>query len=328
MVNLGCNRTETLPEQAPVKSIFTPIQISRKSMVNYRLNIIYRKTLTVKAVHYAIKLFEYTIRNMNILISSITIIIYLWASFMQNLGLHDRLKQAKIWLFTLGLVAICLHALLLHQWIDINSGQNLNFFNMLSLSAWLISLLVLVVVMVKPVEILALFIFPVAALSIVLVLLFPNQYIINTAAHPDTLFHILLSVLTFCILCVAGLMAILLTLQVHLLRYKKASLLIQKMPPLETMETLLFQIIALGFILLSVVLVTSFYFYYDIILQQFAVLQKTICSVIAWVIFAVLLLGRHQRGWRGNKAIYSTLCGVLLLVFAYFGSGIMLEVLH
>ena len=101
----------------------------------------------------------------------------------------------------------------------------------------------------------------------------------------------------------------------------------QKIPPLETMEALLFQVIALGFILLSVVLFSSLYFYRSIILVHGMVLQKTALVSAAWLVFAVLLLGRYHWGWRGRKAIYCTLAGVGLLLIAYFGSKVVLEVI-
>lgn len=266
---------------------------------------------------------------MNILIISIvSIALYVVAGIIQGMNLNEQLRYAKVWLVGLGFFAICLHAVLLHQWIDISVGQNLNFFNMFSLTAWLVAIIVLVMALVKPIEILVIFIFPVAAISILLVLGFPNEYIVNTAANPDTLFHILLSILTFCVLCVAGLLAILLAVQDYVLRRKQGNWMIQKMPPLESLEKLLFQVISLGFILLSVVIVTSFYFFHGAAWESASLLQKTILVGVAWVIFAILLVGRSRWGWRGKRAIYGTIGGVSLLFLAYFGSKLVLEALH
>ncbi|MCB1826890.1 MAG: cytochrome c biogenesis protein CcsA [Coxiellaceae bacterium] len=228
----------------------------------------------------------------------------------------------------LGLVAVCLHALLLHQWIDISSGQNLNFFNLLSLAVWLVAVLLLVMALFRSVEVLVLFLFPVSAISILLVLRFPEAEIIQTTSSPDALFHILLSVVTFCVLSVAGLLAILLAFQDSLLRRRQSSIFIEKLPPLETLEQLLFQVNGLGFILLSALITTSLYFYYDLLWVSAALLQKTLLAATAWIIFAVLLWGRFVWGWRGRKAIYGTLIGVVLLFLAYFGSKILLRALH
>lgn len=261
-------------------------------------------------------------------VAIVDVLFYLTASLFIGLNLIEKVPKGRYWLFLFGFIAVCLHGLLLHEWIDIAAGQNLNVFNMLSLTAWLISIFVLVMILIKPVEILSLFIFPASALSILFVLAFPRVYIIDTIASPDTLFHIILSIFTFCVLCVAALLAILLAIQEWCLRENRLSGLIQKIPPLETMETLLFQVNGLGFILLSVVLITSIYFYHELMLAHLIILQKTIIVIAAWIIFAFLLIGRFRWGWRGKKAIYYTLAGVLLLIVAYFGSKLVLEAIR
>ncbi len=139
------------------------------------------------------------------------------------------------------------------------------------------------------------------------------------------LLHVLLSGITFAVLVIAGFQAVLLAIQERWLRFASNGHFIQKLPPLITMEKLLFRTIIVGFVLLSVLLVTSFYAFHDLLWHNRLLLQKTILVLVAWVIFAVLLLGRFAWGWRGRKAIYGTFFGVLLLIVIYFGSQLMLE---
>lgn len=261
-------------------------------------------------------------------ISTITILCYLIASFVQGYSLVGDANRAKKWFLMCGFLAVCFHAILLHEWIDIRTGQNLDILNLLSLAVWLISLFIIVISLIKPVGVLAVFVFPIASISILLIITFPDRVIINTMAHPDTLFHILLAVFTFCVLCVSGLLAVLLAMQERLLRYKKLSWLVRRLPPLEAMETLLFQTISLGFVLLSSVLVTSVYFYHGILFQRSDLIQKTVLVVSIWIIFAVLLIGRYVRGWRGKKAIYGTWVGVILMFVVYFGSKLLISAPH
>lgn len=271
----------------------------------------------------------YPMCTMDILIVSIlTIVCYVVAAIIQSMSLMGYRRYAKSWMFLLGFVAVCLHGLLLHKWIDVAAGQNLNFFNLFSLTVWLIAVLVLVMALFRSVEVLVLFSFPVAAVSILLVLRFPEAEIVHTAMNPDALFHILLSIITFCVLCVAGLLAILLALQEALLRRVQGTGFMEKLPPLESLERLLFQVMGFGFVLLSVLIMTSLYFYYDVLWHSVALLQKTLLAATTWIIFAILLLGRFAWGWRGRKAIYGTLIGVVLLFLAYFGSKIVLRALH
>jgi ABC-type uncharacterized transport system permease subunit len=55
--------------------------------------------------------------------------------------------------------------------------------------------------------------------------------------------------------------------------------------------------------------------------------HKTVLSIIAWFIFSGLLLGRLRYGWRGSTAIQGTLIGFVLLLLAYFGSKLVLELI-
>ncbi|MDQ3797635.1 MAG: cytochrome c biogenesis protein CcsA [Pseudomonadota bacterium] len=89
----------------------------------------------------------------------------------------------------------------------------------------------------------------------------------------------------------------------------------------------MFQFIAVGFVLLSLALLTGFAFLHDIFAQH--LVHKTVLSIAAWIVFAILLWGRWRFGWRGRTAIRWTLGGVFVLMLAYFGSKLVLElVLH
>ena len=55
--------------------------------------------------------------------------------------------------------------------------------------------------------------------------------------------------------------------------------------------------------------------------------HKTILSIIAWLVFAILLYGHWYKGWRGRTAVRWTLAGFISLMLAYFGSKFVLEVL-
>ena len=261
----------------------------------------------------------------NSFLSITTVSFYLAAIALQLLNLLDKQRIKKSLILLIGFIAMSAHAWLLHRWIDIAVGQNLTFLNVFSLITWLVALLVAIAAMCKPVENLLIIIFPISILSIGLVIIFPGNYVINTGATPKLLIHILISLLALSVLCIAALQAILLAVQENQLRRNKHCPLIKKFPPLETMELLLFQMIRIGLALLSVVLATSVWFFS----QAFAppLLQKTLLVGIAWIIFAMLLFGRYFFGWRGRVAIYWTLGGVMLLIFAYFGSRFLVELL-
>jgi ABC-type uncharacterized transport system permease subunit len=117
--------------------------------------------------------------------------------------------------------------------------------------------------------------------------------------------------------------ALLLAIQDKFLKTKQVSKIIDILPPLQIMEQLLINIIVIGFFLLSLSLATGIVFIYDIFEQHLT--HKTVLSILAWIIYAILLWGRWSFGWRGKRIINWVLGGFLTLLLAYVGSKFALE---
>lgn len=101
--------------------------------------------------------------------------------------------------------------------------------------------------------------------------------------------------------------------------------------PLLTLERLMFRFIEVGFVLLSATLLVGGLFSEALYGKSGATPwrwdHKTVFSVLSWLSFAVLLLGRSYWGWRGRKATRVLYAGAILLLLAYAGSRFVLEVL-
>jgi ABC-type uncharacterized transport system permease subunit len=247
------------------------------------------------------------------LISVILLIAYFVVTVLQWRNFAHPKKAFTTFIIILGFGCVALHGYWLHLNIDLPEGQNLSYFNIISMVLWLVALLTLLTLVRLPVLNLILFIFPLAAVSILLIDLFPGEYLLNTEHHPEELVHILLSILAYSFLCIGALQAGLLTIQERLLHSKKASLA-QLLPPLQTMESFLFQTIWIGFLLLTIVLITAYIFFGHIFSHD--MLPKTLLSVFAWCLYAVLLGGRYMAGWRGKIAIRSAVLGFVVLLLA------------
>lgn len=137
--------------------------------------------------------------------------------------------------------------------------------------------------------------------------------------------HIITSVVAFGILSIAGVYAVFVALIDYMLRRHRYNKLVQTLPALDTLEELLFHLIKAGFVILTISLFTGLIFVSDLFAQHLA--HKTLLSIFAWLVFALLLWGRWKRGWRGRVAVRMTLAGIVLLLLAYFGSRLILEVL-
>ncbi|MGQ0587391.1 MAG: cytochrome c biogenesis protein CcsA [Gammaproteobacteria bacterium] len=136
--------------------------------------------------------------------------------------------------------------------------------------------------------------------------------------------HIALSLLGAGLLTLAAAQAVTLALQDALLHGKSPRRLVQALPPLQTMERWLFLLIALGFVMLSLSLLSGLLFIEGLTTRYLA---HTVLSVAAWAVFGTLLWGRWRRGWRGRTALHWTLLGygLLILVLAYFGSKLVID---
>ncbi len=256
----------------------------------------------------------------------LSIFLYLLASILLVRRLArgpDAPGCQRIMILLVSLGAVTIHALYLYPGILQDSGLNLGFFYAASLIALTTALLLVLASLFEPVENLGICVFPLAALSIGLIMVWPAQHILTDASAWQLDTHILTSLLAYSILGLAVVQAILLAIQDRQLLNRKPGGFIRALPPLQVMENLLFQMISIGFTLLTLSLVTGALFLEDIFAQH--LVHKTTLSIMAWGVFGILLWGRWRFGWRGGTAIRWTIGGFIFLMLAYFGSKFVLE---
>jgi ABC-type uncharacterized transport system permease subunit len=141
--------------------------------------------------------------------------------------------------------------------------------------------------------------------------------------------HVLFSIVAFCFLTLAALQASLVYIQNRTLKCPHRSLsiplvtvLIQQLPPLQTMERLLFQMMSFGFMWLSASLFSAFLYIDDFI--HFAHPQKIVLSACTWILFAFILYRHYRFGFRGLKAVQWTLIGLGLLTSVFLAQRLSL----
>jgi ABC-type uncharacterized transport system permease subunit len=164
-----------------------------------------------------------------------------------------------------------------------------------------------------------------AALAIGFALWAPSPYTPRSDWSTGLASHVIFSIIAYGVLTIASLQAVALAIQENALKKHRTLKLINILPPLQTMEELLFDMLWLGFILLSASIASGYLFVEDLFAQH--LVHKTVFSITAWLVFATLLWGRHQQGWRGKTAVRWTLVGFAALMLAYFGSKFVLELL-
>ncbi len=135
--------------------------------------------------------------------------------------------------------------------------------------------------------------------------------------------HVLISLFAYGLLTVGAIVAVYALIQDRRLRSAKLSSINQLFAPLETTERLLYGITSAGFLVLMLAVFSGFVFVENLFAQH--LVHKTAFSILALLLFGILLAGRHFAGWRGRRAVYLYLWGFMMLGLAYFGSRYVLE---
>lgn len=226
-------------------------------------------------------------------------------------------------LLALGLVA---HAYGLYHQMVLPDGYHFALFKISSLFFWTANFLILLSSLRKPLHNLFLVTLPISVGALLGSLYSEAQATpVYLKLDAKTASHILLSILAYSTMIVATVQTLLLAFQNHQLRHRHPTGLVRLLPPLQTMENLLFELLWVGEILLTLVIITGAFQIENIKEQHLP--HKIVFTALAWLIYGTLLWGRHYLGWRGNSAIRWSLSGFASLILAYLGSKFVLEII-
>ncbi|HZX78656.1 cytochrome C assembly family protein [Lysobacter sp.] len=249
----------------------------------------------------------------------IAIALYLIAAALLVTGVQ-RQRASRLWLLPAA-GAVVLHAVAhLLGWRE-SGGTDMHFFAAMSLVGLGMAALTTLVGAGGRMAALGVVVFPLAALTL-------SGY--HRHGHVPTQvldwrlqLHAWMALLAYATLAIAALLAVMLWLQERALRRREFHQWLRALPPLVELETLLFRTIVVGFVLLTATLLTGVLFVENLFAQH--LVHKTVLSVLSWLLFGGLLLGRWRYGWRGATAVRWTLAAMALLVLAFFGSKFVLE---
>lgn len=250
---------------------------------------------------------------------------YFVATCVATMRLISPNKVLNISLIPIITLAFAGHAYWLAQNIGMLHGQNLPILTVLSLVTFIISVLSTFAGKRFNTGVLQPIVYICTIISLIAANYLPSQFVTHIETHPQIAIHIILALLAYSILSIASLFALQLGYLDYRLKTHKSPLTKIKMPAMMSLEKNLFQIIVIGFILLSCTLVTGFMFLDNMFAYGKA--HQATLSIIAWIIYAILLWGHFSRGWRGRFTIYLTIFGSSLLTLAYFGSRFVREII-
>lgn len=242
-----------------------------------------------------------------------------WALVKQK-PIHKGLTL--VWL----LVGMLAHAGILYPKVFTLYGLNFNLFNVFSLTSLFMLLFYWLFCLYRSILALGILATPLAMIGTI------ASYVGNAPYQPLNHLsfilqgHIILSLAAYCILFMSAVQAIILRLQIRELKHHTINRIwVNKLPALQSMEALLFDMITVGFVLLSLSLALGFMDTNDLLGQHLA--HKTVFSILSWLTFGALLLGHWQYGWRGARVANMAIYGVVLLGISFIGTKFVLEIL-
>lgn len=225
------------------------------------------------------------------------------------------------------LAAMIIHAATLRHAIFADGQMHFGFAIALSVMMWLATALYWIESFYARMDGLQVLGLPITAVAVLLPGLFAAPHILANAGTPGFRLHFLTAMLAYSLFTLAALHALLMAAAERQLHRGKLQPFLSGLPPLLTMEALLFRLIHVAFALLTVTVISGAFFSETIFGKAFTFNHKTLFAVLSWAIFAALLLGRHLRGWRGRTALRWTIAGFVTLMLAYVGSRFVLDVI-
>ncbi|MEQ1556611.1 MAG: cytochrome c biogenesis protein CcsA, partial [Gallionella sp.] len=241
--------------------------------------------------------------------------VYFWRA--QYHGTTDTASRGLIG--HIMLAPLALHGYLLSSGVFTHGGFDFALLNALSLIIWLTLCVYSVARFFYPVGALLTLVLPVAAIAVLLPSLFPSEHLLTHTRTLAFTAHISAAMLAYSLFTIAVFHAVLISQVEKRLHQHTLPRVLRNLPPLLSMERLLFQIIAIGFLLLTLTLASGVLFSEEIFGRAAQFNHKVLFGIMSWLVFATLLWGHVRHGWRGRVAVRWTVSGFAFLLVAYLG---------
>jgi ABC-type uncharacterized transport system permease subunit len=241
-------------------------------------------------------------------------------------ALDARPGGLRTWERLALLVPLALHGWLLYHTLIATSELRFGFAQALSAMMWLGVAVYWLESLFYSLDGMEPLVLPLAAVAEVLPAGFPG--LASTTSHAQAAefkLHLVLAMVAYSLFIIALLHATLMAVAERQL-HRRSALSLANLPPLLTLERLLFRVIAAAFFFLTLTLATGIAFSETLFGRAMRFDHKTVFAVLSWLTFGLLLGGRWLYGWRGRTALRWTLTGFVMLLLAYVGSRFVLEV--
>lgn len=269
-----------------------------------------------------------TIGNLLLVLASLA---YLVSGVGMVRTLKGREARAPGWLRALSCVGLAMHTG--GVFAEMFSGEQIHFGFGMAVSAMLLIAVAITLVQsfVHRVTTLTALVLLVSAAGSVLPVVFVGETYLAQTWSVLFRVHLLVALAAYSFMTIAVVQAVLLMRMDRKLKNPVADGpvdgLLANMPNLMAMERILFRIIACGFVCLTLVLVLGGFATMQAYGVPYVFDHKTVMTWLAWVVFAILLVGRYGFGWRKKQALFWFWAGIAVLSLAYLVYRLLLETL-
>jgi len=237
------------------------------------------------------------------------------------------------------LLAIVLHGIALRDMVLQSGNLRISWTLALSAAVWIGMIVFWLESLFIRIDGLQLLLLPVGTIVCLLAISFPQSQLIAHANDPGLRIHLLIALSAYALVTIAALQAMLMSgldRRLHFPRDEGAhpgpirravGRLLDAQPPLLAQEQVLFRLIWIAFAALTLTLVSGALISLSLSGKWLPLDHKSIFTLLSWLTFSILIVGRHLRGWRGRTALRYTLVGFAFVVLAYTGSRFVIEVI-
>lgn len=257
-----------------------------------------------------------------LLASFVVVLLYLFALVRLHLALrNDTPINPNMQMLLAGLGGLLQVAVSLSL-MRADMGVDFSLFKVMSLTSGLVVAAIAFSsrrTAIQPAQLVAI---PVALILLVLGELTGSR-VDPTELSPGTATHVMLSLVAFGLFTLATLLALMLGYAESQLKDHRVTSLVRHIPPIEALESLIFELLTLASLLLAGSVISGFLYLDDLFAQH--LVHKTVLSIVALAIFSLLSAGHWIGGWRGKKVMRGIVIAYFLLCLGFVGSKLVLE---
>lgn len=262
----------------------------------------------------------------------ITVIAYLGASMLYAWSLadtHRQISKVATGFAWVGLAAQAIGIIL--RGIAVGRVPLTNLYESLTFVAWALVAIYLVIERKQRITALGAFVSMVAFVATASTTILPKD--INPALAPAlqskwSAIHVMSSLAAYASFVLAFAATLVYLIQENLLKSKRISAIQQRLPSLDAVDHLTYKMIALGFPMLTLGVVTGALWAQTAWGSYWNWDPKETWSLVTWLVYAAYLHMRIVRGWRGKWANRLLLIGFITVLATFFGVNYIPRGLH